>query len=94
MVLGGGGFGGVLAARRAGNPGPEARVSGPRRGRKSGPPAEPGLGAYPFFSLPPFLQLFPPLFYPFFKVPRPTSKSDRLLKDPEIGLPGRISAGF
>ena len=80
-----GGFGGPKGRES----GPEARVSGPRRGRKSGPrrgrksrprrgrksgpkgresgpPAEPGLGAYPLsFPSPffPFFYLFFTLFY-------------------------------
>ena len=71
MVLGvlGGGFGRPegpeIRGRRPGNPGPGGAGNPGPKGRKSGPPAEPGLGAHPFFSLPPFPPLFPPLFSSF-----------------------------
>ena len=64
MVLGvlGGGFGRPegpeIRGRRPGNPGPGGAGNPGPKGRKSGPPAEPGLGAHPFF--------FPSTFFPAF----------------------------
>ena len=62
--FGGGFWGGVLAARRAGNPGPGGAGNPARRAGNPGPRRSRASGPSPFFSLPPFFPLFLPLLHP------------------------------